>query len=176
MSEETEVPIVCDDCGGNLTNAGGTIDDLFSMALGEDRPHYWHMEQSGCIASLNERLTAATQRAEAAEAMRDDIIAICRGTQLDDAAIHSMRGYVTEKLRIEAECEALRKDAERLDAIESGEVHIECMGMTLRHMNVYSKHGKCVTSGLFGTQLSLTLRQAIDAAMAVQPTTGGGDE
>ena len=73
MSEETEVPIVCDDCGGNLTNAGGTIDDLFSMGLGEDRPHYWHMEQSGCIASLNERLTAATKRAEAAEAERDAV-------------------------------------------------------------------------------------------------------
>ena len=77
---------------------------------------------------------------------------------------------------LRAEREALRKDAARLDAIESGEVHIECMGMTLRHMNVYSKHGKCVTSGLFGTQLSLTFRQAIDAALAVQPTTGGGDE
>ena len=81
MSEETEVPIVCDDCGGNLTNAGGTIDDLFSMALGEDRPHYWHMDQSQCIASLNERLTSATKRAEAAEAERDAL------RQVDDAMV-----------------------------------------------------------------------------------------
>jgi hypothetical protein len=46
---------------------------------------------------------------DAAEAERDDIIAICRGTQIDDAAIHSMRGYVAEKLRIEAERDALRQ-------------------------------------------------------------------
>ena len=110
---------------------------------------------------LVKTLTLATKRAEAAEARRREI---------DDEAF----AYAEQIEVLKAECEALRQDAERLDAIESGEVHIECMGMTLRHMNVYSKHGKCVTSGLFGTQLSLTLRQAIDAALAVQPTTGDG--
>ena len=38
-----------------------------------------------------------------AEAERDDIIAICRGNQLTDAALASMRKYVEKKLRIERE-------------------------------------------------------------------------
>ena len=61
------------------------------------------------LLKVNTVVRDLTQRAEAAEAERDDIIAICRGTQMDDAAIHSMRGYVTQKLRIEAERDALRK-------------------------------------------------------------------
>ena len=115
-------------------------------------------------------LAAATQRWEA--------LLVVNGDLASDNERLDAEGEALRKLA-KAECDsndALRKDAARLDAIESGEVHIECMGMTLRHMNVYSKHGKCVTSGLFGTQLSLTLRQAIDAAMAVQPTTEVGNE
>lgn len=55
------------------------------------------------LALLDARhaLTLATERAETAEAERDDIIAICRGTQLDDAAIHSIRKHVEEKLKRE---------------------------------------------------------------------------
>lgn len=190
MSEETEVPIVCDDCGGNLTNAGGTIGDLFSMALGEDRPHYWHMEQSGCIASLNERLTAATERAEAAEAMRDDIIAICRGTQMDDAAIHSMRTYVEGKLELEklahgrgeelgrclialskaeAERDALRKDAALLDALQAEHERFDPVAALV----VKVKHDR---NGSDWANVMGDIRAALTAALAVQPTTGGGDE
>ena len=116
MSEETEVPIVCDDCGGNLTNAGGTIDDLFSMALGEDRPHYWHMEQSGCIASLNERLTAATKRAEAAEARRDvwelrarKVVQERRTLRVERDALRTVDDAMVGRfLRAYAECESER--------------------------------------------------------------------
>ena len=116
MSEETEVPIVCDDCGGNLTNAGGTIDDLFSMALGEDRPHYWHMEQSGCIASLNERLTAATERAEAAEAERESVSSQLWDCMNEREALRVERdalrtvddAMVGRFLRAYAECESER--------------------------------------------------------------------
>ena len=66
MSEATEVPMICEDCGGTMTD-----EDAFSISLGEESVVYWHMEHSGCIASLGERLTIATQRAEAAEAERD---------------------------------------------------------------------------------------------------------
>lgn len=45
----------------------------------------------------------------AVETERDDVIAICRGTQMDDAAITSMRKYVEEKIRIEDERDALLK-------------------------------------------------------------------
>ena len=155
MSEETEVPIVCDDCGGNLTNAGGTIDDLFSMALGEDRPHYWHMEQSGCIASLNERLTAATQRAEAAEARRD-------------VWERRARMVVRERRALRVERDALRKDAARLNYLDT--VRDPCPHHARR--------------GVFGTEWSIvfthpathtpTIREALDAALAVQPTTTTG--
>jgi len=49
-----------------------------------------------------------------AEMERDETIAICRGTQMDDAALASMRKYVEQKLRIErelAEARALVKAA-----------------------------------------------------------------
>ena len=116
-----------------------------------------HPDEEGYIDFLTEilaALTAATQRAEAAEAERDDIIAICRGTQLDDAAIHSMRGYVTEKLRIEAECNALRKDAALLrEFVSSDEI-----AMTYQTMKQYRA----------------ALLKFHTAALAVQPTTGDG--
>jgi hypothetical protein len=63
MSEEIEEPMPCVDCGGTLTE-----EDAISIALGEESVVYWHMEPSGCIASLGERLALATQRAEVAEA------------------------------------------------------------------------------------------------------------
>ena len=62
MSEATEVQMVCVDCGGTLTN-----DDMIYMA--SRHGEYEHMNYSGCIASLNERLAAATQRAEAERAV-----------------------------------------------------------------------------------------------------------
>lgn len=63
MSEATEVPMpmVCVDSGGTLTDD----DAIWSPGIGV----FWHINYSQCITSLNERLTAATQRAEAAEAM-----------------------------------------------------------------------------------------------------------
>ena len=110
-----------------------------------------------------------TQRAEAAEAERDDIIAICRGTQVDDAAIHSMSEYVTEKLRIEAERDALRKDAVRLDWLES---------RTSFLVHQWQGGGYTLTlpqppvDGIRPSPIGFTgamLRTAIDAALAVQP-------
>ena len=60
MSEATEVPMVCVDCGGTLTAA----DAIWSWS-----PSFFsHINYSQCFSSLNERLTLATQRAEAAEA------------------------------------------------------------------------------------------------------------
>ena len=188
MSEETEVPIVCDDCGGNLTNAG---DDLFSMALGEDRPHYWHMEQCGCIASLNERLTAATQRAEAAEARRDvwelrarKVVQERRALRVECealrkylldllAVVHRDGGHHTEAVGtrqsvVDAELavHALRKDAARLDWMESERV-LRASFYPLCFPPCWVVEASEVTSGE-------TLRVAIDAALAGQPTTGEG--
>ena len=63
MSEATEVPMVCVDCGGTLTD-----DD----AMGSWSPSFFsHMNYRQCFSSLNERLAAATKRAEAAEAELD---------------------------------------------------------------------------------------------------------
>ena len=63
MSEASEVPMVCVDCGGTMTDD----DAIWSPGIGV----LTHINYSQCIASLNERLTAATQRADAAEAERD---------------------------------------------------------------------------------------------------------
>lgn len=154
MSEASEVPMVCVDCGGTMTDD----DAIWSPGIGV----LTHFDYSQCIASLNERITAATQRAEAAEAMRDDIIAICRGTQLDDAAIHSMRGYVTEKLRIEAECEALRKVVADVRAIKK--IDSPCLD---------GENSDWVDGWQYGYQAALKdVRECITAAspaLAVQP-------
>lgn len=68
MSEATEVPMpmVCVDCGGSLTDD----DAIWSPGIGV----LTHINYSQCITSLNERLTAATQRAEAAEAERKEAL------------------------------------------------------------------------------------------------------
>jgi hypothetical protein len=60
MSEKIKEPMTCADCGGSLTENG-----LFSSPSDNVFVHYHNRD---CIASLGERLTAATQRAEAAEA------------------------------------------------------------------------------------------------------------
>ena len=51
---------------------------------------------------------------DAAREERDDIIAICRGTQMDDAAIASMRAYVSKKLLLEADRDRLAACVERV--------------------------------------------------------------
>ena len=146
--------VVCVDCGGTLT------DDDAIWSPGIDV--LTHINYSQCIASLNERLTAATQRAEAAEAERDDIIAIWCGP-LDDAAIHSMRWYVTEKLRIKAECEALRKDAARYRWLKP---QLE-MDWDVGNP-VYLSLGLTVEVPTH-VEVSFDLDATIDAALAVQP-------
>ena len=66
MSEATEVPMVCVDCGGSMTD-----DEMISIASRNGIVEYEHMNFSQCIASLGGRITLATKRAEAAEAERD---------------------------------------------------------------------------------------------------------
>ncbi len=65
-----------------------------------------------------------------------------------------------------AECEALRKDAERLDWMESQQV-LRASFYPLCFPPCWVVEASEVTSGE-------TLRVAIDAALAVQPTTGEG--
>jgi hypothetical protein len=90
---------------------------------------------------------------------RDDIIAICRGTQMDDAAIHSIRGYVTEKLRIEAERDA----AANLLAVihRDGGHHTGSVGFAR----------SCADAE--AAVLQDRTERAHKAALAVQPTTEG---
>jgi hypothetical protein len=61
------------------------------------------------IAAILNHIDALTRERDEARKERDDIIMICRGTQIDDAALASMRKYVEEKLRIERERDAARK-------------------------------------------------------------------
>ena len=61
------------------------------------------------IAVLQAEVATLTRERDEASKERDDIIMICRGTQIDDAALSSMRMYVEEKLRIERERDAARK-------------------------------------------------------------------
>ena len=140
MSEATEVPMVCVDCGGTLTAA-----DLFSMTLGEERAHYWHLDQSGCIASLNERLTAATQRAEAAEAKSRDV------------------AYWHEAWKkAEAEREALRKDAALLDALQAEHERFDPVAALV----VKVDHDR---NGFVWANVVGNVREALTAAVAMQP-------
>jgi len=55
------------------------------------------------IASLRRELVSAYSARESALKERDDTIAICRGNQLTDSALASMRKYVEENIRIEAD-------------------------------------------------------------------------
>lgn len=55
------------------------------------------------VAPLLEYIDALTARLAATERERDDVIACARGTSMDDAAIHSMRKYIAEKINIEDE-------------------------------------------------------------------------
>ena len=179
MIQAIQVPMICDDCGGTLTDD----DAIWSSSLGI----FSHINYSQCIASLNERLTATTKRAEAAEAERDDVIAICRGTQLDDAAIHSMRGYVTEKLRIEAECEALRQRAEAerenvssqlWDCMNEREgLRTECNALRTVDDAMVERAVEAYDDAAIKSSAPTILwsfeamRAALTAALAVQPTT-----
>lgn len=174
--------VVCDDCGGTLTDG-----DLFSMALGEERAHYWHMDQSGCIASLNERLTLATERAEAAEAERHRLaekwgsMVDDHGDPLDAPAIAEYVCIIREELsHMTAERDALRKDAARLDWL-ADTVAIEGFGIDdvdaaagSIGMDIY-EHASIVADER-GNDDDPTvsdqregLRRMIDAAMGVQP-------
>jgi hypothetical protein len=124
MSEATEEPMICGNCGGTMTDK-----DAFSISLGGYSILYWHMEHSGCIASLGERLTAATKRAEQAESERD----------------------------------ALRKDAARLDWLESRKSYSisNLGGMACAHLWVTDGEDVRVTKSV----TKPTIREAIDAAM-----------
>ena len=55
-----------------------------------------HEDPNDCIGTLRARLAKA-------ERERDDVIACARGASMDDAAIHSMRKYIAEKIKIEDE-------------------------------------------------------------------------
>lgn len=128
MSEAIKVPMVCVDCGGTMTDD----DAIWSPGIGV----LTHINYSQCIASLNERLTAATKRAEAAE----------------------------------AECEALRKDAARLDYLADQPVF---EGFADSQLDVYELESIVAEqNGRVDPNASdrhEALRRVIDAALAVQP-------
>ena len=111
---------------------------------------------------LSTALTLATQRAEAAEAERDEVMRCCRGTRMDDAALVSIREYVAEKLRIEAERDALRKDAALIDALQSETDRFDPVVALV----VKCRHDR---NGSDWANITGDIRAALDAALAVQP-------
>jgi hypothetical protein len=137
MSEASEEPMVCVDCGGTMTD-----EDAFSMSLGEYSPVYWHEEHSGCLASLGERLTAATKRAEAWE--------------------KRARKLLRNRKVLRAERDALRKDAARLDWLESEKVFRASVYYLVERRPRWVLEATDMTDGA-------TLREAIDAAMEAKP-------
>lgn len=147
MSEATQVPMICDDCGGTLTDA-----DLFSMALGEKYAVYWHFDQSQCITSLNERLTAATQRAEAAEARRDQWERRAR------QVVQERRALRDQAIELRDTRDALRK------------VNDE---MVERFLHAYAK---CENERPQTFTHRIGIRAALTVALAVQPITGAAHE
>ena len=138
MSEATEVPMVCEDCGGTLTDD----DAIWSPGIGV----LTHINYSQCISSLNERLTAATERAEAAEARRD-------------VWEKRARKVVQERRALRVERDALRQDAALLSEFVSSDE----IAMTYQTMGQYRA-------------ALLKFHTAALSALAVQPTTGEGDE
>jgi hypothetical protein len=70
---------------------------------------------------------------------------------------------------VKAERDAMRKDAARLDWLESEKVFRASVYYLVERRPRWVLEATDMTDGA-------TLREAIDAAMAVQPTTGGEDE
>jgi hypothetical protein len=62
-------------------------------------------------------------------------------------------------------------DTQRLDALERGDIEIECMGTTVRYFNVLSRTGRMVTASPVDAN-PLTLREAITAALTEAPADG----
>ena len=163
MSEATEVPMVCMDCGGTLTDD----DAIWSPGIGV----LTHINYSQCIASLNERLTAATKRAEAAEARRREI---------DDEAFdyaEQIEALRAERDALRVECEAVREQrdywaiaAHKLaDARKVDDAMVERAWKYLEIIAIEKSYG--MLSGIDKEYL----RNALTAALAVQPTTSTGD-
>jgi len=141
MSEATEVPMVCDDCGGTLTD-----NDAYWLRGGGA---VFHITFSQCFTSLDERLTTATQRAEAAEAAREkwyDRAVKEHVRRVSAEAASASADAAADGLRTERD--ALRKDAEMLR--EAIDIFISFQGSTREPEG----------------------QAALDAALAVQPTTG----
>jgi hypothetical protein len=118
-----------------------------------------YVNYSQCVASLNERLTAATQRAEAAEARRD---------VWEKRAVK----VVQERRALRVECDALRELAKT-----------ECEALRTR-LDEWVRWGDRMASGHPDAPLASLDHEVravianrygmstITAAMAVQPTTG----
>lgn len=145
MSEATEVPMMCVDCGGTLTDD----DAIWSSSPSS----FSHINYSQCFSSLNERLTAATERAEAAEARRREI---------DDEAF----AYAEQIEVLRRECDALRKVAK--DAISYMVCKVvACNGLKCREGNCESC---CDTDDAAEyVKKSREAIAALTAALAVQP-------
>jgi hypothetical protein len=130
-----------------------TDEDAFSISLGEESVVYWHMQFSGCIASLGERLTIATKRAERAEAERDAVYVQieCCADEIDI---------------LKHERDALRKDAARLNWLESAHTlqnNVEILYVVDGYnVDVIHHNGATRHRSLHGA----TLREALDFARA----------
>ena len=137
MSEATEVPMVCVDCGGTMTDD----DAIWSPGIGV----LTHINYSQCIASLNERLTAATQRADAAEAERDAL----------RKAVDAVRATRTERDAVRTVDDAMVERAARAT-----------MNRVYKDHDLFADDEELLRIHREYARIALT------AALAVQPTTG----
>ena len=183
MSEATEVPMICYDCGGTLTDDDAIWSWSPSFAS--------HINYSQCIASLNERITAATQRVESAEAENERLRKAWQSADTTAQALSMNAGYIdvdglrvgvhmvrswlermkvidTENDLLQAERDALRKDAARLcGALAGSWLYGDWKAETL---NEREQEAVMRRLGWWPiTEADLIAKR--DAAMAVQHTT-----
>ena len=141
MSEAIKVPMVCVDCGGTMTDD----DAIWSPGIGV----LTHINYSQCIASLNERLTAATHRADAAEAERDAL----------RKAVDAVRATRTERDAVRTVDDAMVERAARAT-----------MNRVYKDHDLFADDEELLRIHREYARIALT------AAMAVHPTTGETDE
>ena len=176
MSDPTKGPMICVDCGGSMTD-----DDLIAIAPGNGIVKYEHMNFSQCIASLNERIALATQRAEAAETERDaaikraefaeadaskwlhDALIIAEGQRDQaraerDALRDQWSGLLIEQTRLMAMRDAAIAERDKLRTVDDA--------MVERFLRAYTE---CEGERPQTFTHRIGVRAALDAALAVQP-------
>lgn len=110
--------------GDPVINESGPINDAFiSDDNGRDTTGRGSLsdariiqEARAYIAKLTAEIFTLARERDEARRECDEVVAACRGTQMDEAAIASMWQYVREKVAIQAERDELRKRVAELES------------------------------------------------------------